>query len=95
MSQEDLQKKCGLSQSALSDLERGKSARTTSLAMIANALGVSALWLETGRGPGGPIEDPRERDLVEVFSVLGERDKEILLEVARSLKGNAERAPSR
>jgi len=50
MSQEVLAKRTGLSQSSLSDLETGKSAGTTYVATLAAALGVSALWLETGRG---------------------------------------------
>jgi phage repressor protein C with HTH and peptisase S24 domain len=54
MSQEVLAKRTGLSQSTLSDLETGKSAGTTYVATLAASLGVSALWLETGKGQMAP-----------------------------------------
>lgn len=39
-----------MSQPTLSELETGESAGTTIVASIASALGVNALWLETGKG---------------------------------------------
>jgi len=51
LSQKDLAAKVGISQPTLSELERGDSRGTTSIATMAAALGVNALWLETGRGP--------------------------------------------
>lgn len=50
MTQAELASRSGLKQSTISDLEVGKSQGTTYLASLAAALGVSALWLETGRG---------------------------------------------
>lgn len=50
MTQVDLAKRSGLNQSTISDLEVGKSQGTTALASLAAALGVNALWLETGKG---------------------------------------------
>lgn len=50
MSQGELADKAGLKQPTISSLERGKSHTSGSLASIAAALGVSALWLETGLG---------------------------------------------
>ena len=50
LTQIELAARVGLKQSTLSDLELGKSAGTTNLAVVAHALGVNALWLETGRG---------------------------------------------
>lgn len=50
LTQEQLAAKTGLKQSTISDLENGKSASSTSIATLAYALGVSALWLETGKG---------------------------------------------
>jgi phage repressor protein C with HTH and peptisase S24 domain len=50
MTQRELAAKVGIKQPTLSELETGESAGTTNLASIAAALGVSALWLETGKG---------------------------------------------
>ncbi|UOD28755.1 helix-turn-helix transcriptional regulator [Massilia violaceinigra] len=58
MTQIALSEKSGLKQSTLSDLERGKSAGTTHLAQVAQALGVNALWLETGRGGRDSVSAP-------------------------------------
>jgi phage repressor protein C with HTH and peptisase S24 domain len=41
----------GISETAISDLELGRSKRSLSLHKLADALGVTATWLETGRGP--------------------------------------------
>ncbi len=51
LTQKQLADKVGVSQPALSELENGDSYGTTKLAAMASALNVSALWLETGRGP--------------------------------------------
>jgi transcriptional regulator with XRE-family HTH domain len=51
LTQVELAARVGMKQSTLSDLELGKSAGTTNLAVVASVLGVNALWLETGRGP--------------------------------------------
>lgn len=50
MTQVELAKRSGLNQSTISDLEVGKSQGTTYIATLAAALGVSALWLESGKG---------------------------------------------
>lgn len=55
LSQKALAQKVGMSQSSLSELETGESSGTTLIASFAAALGVNALWLETGKGPAtGP-----------------------------------------
>jgi len=51
MTQIELAGRSSLKQSTISDLEVGKSQGTTYLATLAAALGVSPLWLETGKGP--------------------------------------------
>lgn len=51
LTQQQLAAKVGIKQSTLSELENGDSAGTGYVATMASALGVSALWLETGKGP--------------------------------------------
>lgn len=50
LTQSELAKRVGIDQASISDLERGRSQRTSYVATIAKACGVSALWLETGAG---------------------------------------------
>lgn len=50
LTQAELASRSGLKQSTISDLEVGKSQGTTYIASLATALGVNALWLETGKG---------------------------------------------
>lgn len=50
MTQPQLAQASGVAQNTISDLETGKSQGSTSLAEIADALGVNATWLSTGKG---------------------------------------------
>jgi phage repressor protein C with HTH and peptisase S24 domain len=50
MTQSELAVRSGLKQSTISDLEVGKSQGTTYVASLAMAMGVSPLWLESGKG---------------------------------------------
>lgn len=50
LTQKALAQKVGMTQGALSELETGESQSSTLLPSMAAALGVSALWLETGKG---------------------------------------------
>lgn len=47
----ELASKTGVGYSTLAELERGGMQTTTKLRLIADALGVSQRWLETGKGP--------------------------------------------
>ncbi|MFI2816785.1 LexA family protein [Vreelandella lionensis] len=50
LNQAELAQKIGVQQTSISDLERGKSKSTSFSTQIAHELGVSALWLATGKG---------------------------------------------
>ncbi|WP_411572246.1 LexA family protein [Vreelandella titanicae] len=50
LNQAELAKRIGVQQTSISDLERGKSKSTSFSTQIAHELGVSALWLATGKG---------------------------------------------
>lgn len=49
--QEVLAKKVGISQTTISDIERGRNNGSTETAALASALGVNALWLAEEKGP--------------------------------------------
>jgi transcriptional regulator with XRE-family HTH domain len=67
MSQEELAKLSGLTQSTISSLERGTSKTSGNIATLANALNVNALWLQTGRG------DPKISNKARVLIDSGEQ----------------------
>lgn len=50
LTQKALAQKVGMAQASLSELETGESQGTTMIGSFAAVLGVSALWLETGKG---------------------------------------------
>lgn len=50
LSQAQLAKLCGLAQSTIADLERNRNSGSSKIAVIAKALGVSAIWLSDGKG---------------------------------------------
>ena len=50
LSQVQLAQAVGMTQTSISDLERGKSRATSFVAQIAGACGVNPLWLAEGRG---------------------------------------------
>lgn len=51
LTQAQLAKLVGIDQASISDLERGRSQRSSYNASIAKACGVSAIWIESGSGP--------------------------------------------
>ncbi len=64
LTQKALAERVGMKQASLSELETGESQGTTMVASFAAALGVSALWLETGKGSMAPEPTADLRDLV-------------------------------
>lgn len=57
LNQAELAKRIGVQQTSISDLERGKSKSTSFSTQIAHELGVSALWLATGKGEMSKVID--------------------------------------
>lgn len=62
LSQKALASKAGVSQPAISQLESGGSQTATSIGSMAAALGVNALWLETGKGSKRPTATNIEQE---------------------------------
>lgn len=98
LTQKQLADRVGMQQATLSQLETGESTGTTMIASFAAALGVSALWLETGKGlssqpamTGAGEQKARmilaysdEEDLLDLFRRSDDRGKlEILKFAAR------------
>jgi transcriptional regulator with XRE-family HTH domain len=50
LNQDELARRAGITQTSISDLERGKSKATSFAAQIASVCGVSPIWLVTGNG---------------------------------------------
>lgn len=76
ISQDKLATLSGLTQPTISALEKNRANTSGSLASIASALGVSALWLETGLGemiPDGTIQGVSVNDDVYVVPLLDAR----------------------
>lgn len=104
LTQMELAARVGLKQSTLSDLELGKSAGTTNLAVVANAIGVNALWLETGRGERAQgvakdagqdrltIDTPEEMRLLTAFRLADDRGRDQLNSAVDAVLGALEQA---
>lgn len=58
MTQKQLASASGLSQTTISDIERGRNDSSADIVPLARALGVNAEWLADGRGPRYPGEQP-------------------------------------
>lgn len=86
MTQKELAKKVGITQPTISELEKGDSAGSAHLPSIAAALGVSALWLQTERGPKYPIKSitPKEMLLITAYRESTEGGKTLIEMVCES-----------
>jgi phage repressor protein C with HTH and peptisase S24 domain len=76
MSQDKLATLAGLTQPTISALEKNRANTSGSLASIASALGVSALWLETGLGemvPPGTVQGVSANDDAYIVPLLDAR----------------------
>lgn len=84
LTQGQLAAKVGIKQGSLSELETGESVKTTHVVSLAAALGVDALWLETGKGLPYPGDgDPAESKGRPARLILAFDDEEDLLDLFR------------
>lgn len=81
LSQPALAQKVGLSQTTISDIERGRNAGSTEAAALAAVLGVNALWLAEGKGP----KHPGGKDVQPSPALAAESHPDIAPEVAALL----------
>lgn len=98
MTQVNLAKRVGVTQSAISDIERGDTTAMMgpTLSALARALGTNTDWLLKGTGtPGASINaDVSEGELLALYRALGEEDRAALLRVAKSMHKGSDPAPS-
>lgn len=68
LTQKELASKSGVSQTTISDMERGRNSGSREIAMLARALKVSSYWLATNSGPKEIEEnEPPRRPFVANF----------------------------
>lgn len=88
LTQEDLSKRTGISQSTISTAERS-GASSTDTATYAAACGVSALWLATGEGEKTPPFNYLPADIEWINQHIGEDEHETAVRFASSDSGKA------
>lgn len=84
MTQAQLAAKVGMGQGSLSELETGESEGTSLIASLAAALGVNALWLETGKGLPGDSTETRgdEEGLLDLYRRTDDRGRFEIIKLA-------------
>jgi transcriptional regulator with XRE-family HTH domain len=79
-------RRIGLSQTALSMIELGKTALTEkNIKLICATFGVDETWLRTGEGEMFGSASPYEKELLAVFGKLTADTQEFILEMAQNL----------
>ena len=95
LSQSELARRVRLDQSTISGLIKGEQRSSTHLHKIARELSTTAAYLEgetddpDEHAPAAPELDSEERELVDNFSDLSPADRRALLQISRSMAGNA------
>jgi transcriptional regulator with XRE-family HTH domain len=76
----------GLTQTALSMIELGKTTLTDkNIKLICATFAIDEDWLRTGNGEMYGVESPYEKELLETFGKLTADTQEFILEMARNL----------
>jgi transcriptional regulator with XRE-family HTH domain len=86
INQGECAKSLGLTQTALSMIEVGKSKLTEkNIKLICATFNVDERWLRTGEGEMFGVYSPYIRELLDIFEKLTEGTQEFLLEMAKKL----------
>jgi SOS-response transcriptional repressor LexA len=97
MSQDDLGRAAGISQSTVAQIERGRNQGTKHILNLGKALKVRAEWLQTGRGEMLQVADGEENDAAStgvnagLITELGEPSRHTMGEKKSPAYGNIER----
>ena len=82
LTQAQLAKRCGMAwQSTIGNIEAGNRSGSRNVAKLAQALGVSAHYLETGKGDPGATVSPEAAELAAMFDRLPTADKERMRQI--------------
>jgi transcriptional regulator with XRE-family HTH domain len=96
--QVQLAKRVGVSQSAVSDIERGDTTYVLgpTLSSLAAALRTNTDWLMSGNGSAAPViqTDDSESELLAMFRAMDAQSRAALLTVARSMYKGSDFGPS-
>jgi transcriptional regulator with XRE-family HTH domain len=96
MNQGDFARRIGLTQTALSMIELGKTALTEkNIKLICSIFAVDEEWLRTGAGEMFGPKSPYEMELLEIFGKLTADTQEFILEMARNLLERQEKGRNR
>ena len=70
ITQSELGKRCGMRQSAIGNIESGQRTGSRNGAKLAAALGVTAMYLETGKGDPSARFSPEAVEIAKLFDTL-------------------------
>lgn len=89
LSQSEVARKLGVQPSAVNHMESGrtKSLKADTILRLAQTIGVSAYWLETGEGSPSPDNrlTPDETEVLDLYRSLTEQNREAWLKVGVTL----------
>jgi transcriptional regulator with XRE-family HTH domain len=86
LKQEEFAVRLGLTQTAMSMIELGKTTLTEkNIKLICATFGVDENWLRTGKGEMFSAVSPYEKELLTIFNKLTPETQEFILEMARNL----------
>ncbi len=92
LKQVDFALRLGLTQTALSMIELGKTGLSgKNIKLICAAFGVNENWLRMGKGEMFTAVSPYEKELLTVFGKLTPASQEFVLDMARNLLEKQER----
>jgi transcriptional regulator with XRE-family HTH domain len=96
LNQNEFAQRLGLTQTALSMIETGKSAFTAkNIKLVCAAFGANETWLRTGKGKMFNRVSPYEKEFVEIIRELPPETQEALLRIARQLLETQKKAGKR
>jgi transcriptional regulator with XRE-family HTH domain len=86
INQGEFARRIGLTQTAMSMIEVGKSRLTEkNIKLICATFNINETWFRTGKGPMFASSVPLEKELIDIFRRLTPDTQEFLMEMAQNL----------